>query len=53
LSKLNNLSKSKRRGNFEEQKKSEISGLESRLNFSKEELVVNLFINQHYIAYSY
>ncbi|CAG8518942.1 15090_t:CDS:10 [Rhizophagus irregularis] len=40
LSKLNNLSKSKRRGNFEEQKKSEISGLESRLKFSQEELSV-------------
>ncbi|CAI2190961.1 2319_t:CDS:10, partial [Funneliformis geosporum] len=38
LSKLNNLSKSKRRGNFEEQKKSEISGLDSRLKFSQEEL---------------
>ncbi|RIA97440.1 condensin complex subunit SMC1 [Glomus cerebriforme] len=40
LSKLNNLSKSKRRGNFEEQKKSEISGLESRQKFSQEELSV-------------
>ncbi|CAG8505933.1 15264_t:CDS:10 [Funneliformis mosseae] len=38
LSKLNNLSKSKRRGNFEEQKKSEISGLDSRLKFAQEEL---------------
>ncbi|RHZ63251.1 hypothetical protein Glove_330g45 [Diversispora epigaea] len=36
--KLSNLNKSKRRGNFEEQKKSEISGLESRLELSQQDL---------------
>ncbi|CAG8711016.1 20828_t:CDS:10, partial [Racocetra persica] len=41
MSKLNNLSKSKRRGNFEEQKKSEISGLESRLEFSQQDLTIS------------
>ncbi|RIB12204.1 cohesin complex subunit psm1 [Gigaspora rosea] len=41
MSKLNNLSKSKRRGNFEEQKKSEISGLESRLEFSQQDLAIS------------
>nr|CAG8547000.1 14574_t:CDS:10 [Entrophospora candida] len=38
LSKLNDLSKLKRRGNYEEQKKSEILGLESRISLSKEDL---------------
>ncbi|CAG8540450.1 3651_t:CDS:10, partial [Acaulospora colombiana] len=38
FSKLSNLGKSKRRGNFEEQKKSEISGLESRLELSQQDL---------------
>ncbi|CAG8495652.1 5119_t:CDS:10 [Dentiscutata erythropus] len=41
MSKLNNLSKSKRRGNFEEQKKSEISGLESRLEFAQQDLAIS------------